>query len=60
MIAKWFEMEMVVSLPGCHQAYISSQCVGFSEPISQAAKQSLLNMNSLIMTEINFLEMTPK
>ena len=60
MIAKCFEMEMGVSLPGFHHAYISSQCVGFSEPISQAAKQSLLNVHALIMTEINFLEMTPK
>lgn len=56
MIAKCFEMAMIASLPSFHQAYISSQCVGLSEPISQAAK---FNGQTLIMTEINFLAMTP-
>lgn len=60
MIAKCFVMEMVVSLPDFHHAYVSSPCVGFSEPISPAATQSLLNVHALIMTEINFLEMTVK
>lgn len=60
MIAKCFEMEVVVSLPGFYHAYISSQCVGFSEPVFQAGKQLLLNVHALIMTKINFLEMTPK
>lgn len=51
---------MVVSLHGFHHASVSSQCVGFSKPISQVARQSLLNMHALIKTEINFIEMTPK
>lgn len=53
-------MEMAVSVPRFHRAYISSQYVGFSEAISPAAVRSLLNAHAVITTEINFLETTPK
>lgn len=60
MIPKCFEMRTAASLPGFHQPYVSSRCVGLSEPISPAAEQSLLHVRALLITEINFLEVTPK